>query len=97
MKLLALFSPVDRPDLPQLMREHGPDELRALWELYEQGFVREMYQRRGPGAVLIVEADDENQARARLEDLPLARAGAIALELIELLPFAAYGNLFADA
>ena len=70
------------------------DELEALWELYRTDFVREMYAPRGPGAVLVLEADSVAEARRRLGELPLLSNEIMELELIELGPFGAFQRLF---
>ena len=79
------------PAIARLARE----EMDALWELYAQGTVREMYSPGGPGAVLMLEAQDEAAALAAIGRLPLAAQGVIAFELTELRPFAALSLLFA--
>jgi len=93
VKLLAVFSAVERPDSRELFAAHGREELLHVWKLYEEGLVRELYQRDGPGAVLILEAPGLADARRGLDELPLVAAGAIGYELLELRPFAAYGPL----
>jgi hypothetical protein len=72
------------------------DEMRALWRLYRDGVVREMYWPGRPGAVLLLETAAWRDAESALAGLPLAAAGVIEFELIELLPFSAFEVLFAD-
>jgi hypothetical protein len=71
-------------------------ELRALWQLYRDGVVREMYSPGRPGAVLLLETAARQDAEAALAGLPLAAGGVIDFELIELNPFSAFEVLFAD-
>jgi hypothetical protein len=75
---------------------HADQEMRALWQLYRDGVVREMYSPGRPGAVLVLEAEAGKEAEAALAGLPLAAVGLIVFEVIELHPFAAFEVLFAD-
>ena len=95
MKLLAIGRPREgagAPDIARLARA----EMRALWQLYRDGVVREMYSPGRPGAVLLLETAARQDAEAALAGLPLAAAGIIDFELIELRPFSAFEVLFAD-
>lgn len=47
-----------------------------------------------PGAVLILEVQSQDAARAVLADLPLVTGGVIDFEVIELHPFSALSVLF---
>jgi hypothetical protein len=49
-----------------------------------------------PGAVLVLEAACAREAEAAVAGLPLAAAGLIVFEFIELRPFSALQVLFAD-
>jgi hypothetical protein len=69
--------------------------MRALWQLYREGVVREMYSPGRPGAVLVLETADRQQAENAVAGLPLAMSGVIDFEVIELLPFGAFEVLFA--
>ena len=54
-------------------------------KLYKEGFVREIYSRTdGKGALIVVEAENEEEAKNKLSNLPLAKAG--------LLSFDTYGT-----
>jgi len=55
-----------------------------------------MYSPGRPGAVLLLDAASGKDAEAALAGLPLAAAGLIVFELIELNPFSALEVLFAD-
>jgi len=74
---------------------HLRQELESLWGLYRTGFVREMYAPRGPGAILVLEADSVADAQSKLGELPLLSNKIMQLELIELNPFGAVERLFA--
>jgi len=95
MRLLAIGRPCDGADVRQIAR-YAREEMRALWQLYRDGVVREMYSPGRPGAVLVLETVARNEAEAALAALPLAAGGLIGFELIELHPFSAFEVLFAD-
>ncbi|MDH3739423.1 MAG: YciI family protein [Alphaproteobacteria bacterium] len=78
--------------------DHGPDdfapyltpEAKKAFELMDDGFIRELYSRQdGNGAVLIVEAENEDDARARMADLPLVKAGLLRCEYYPVKAFRA--------
>lgn len=96
MKLLAIGRPRPGIDRAAIYR-YARDELRALWALYAEGTVREMYSPGGPGAVLVLETASVAAAGEELAKLPLVANAIIDFELIELRPFAAVGQLFSDA
>lgn len=95
MKLLAVGRPQEGADGGEIAR-YAREEMSALWQLYRDERVREMYSPGRPGAVLVLEAASPQDAEAALADLPLAAAGLIIFEVIELHPFTALEVLFAD-
>lgn len=97
MKLLAVMRPRDGVDAQRECAPHAESELRALWELYRGGTVREMYSPGSPGAVLVLEADSVHTARQALAQLPLVANEIMTLELIELHSFAAFQMLFRNS
>jgi hypothetical protein len=94
VKVLAIMRPAREGDLRAEVMAAVGDELPALWELYTEGVVREMYSPGGLGAVLILEVDSLQDARDRLSRLPLIERGLMALEVLELAPFRALQMLF---
>jgi len=80
---------------PTAVAVGGGRLLAALWQLYRDGVVREMYSPGRPGAVLVLEAAGPREAEAAVAGLPLAEAGLIVFEVIELHPFSALQVLFA--
>lgn len=95
MKFLALEH--EKPGLQAAdFQPHLKAEARAVWELYQSGLLRELYFRPDRHtAVLILECQEEAQARAALADLPLVQAGLIEFELIPLAPYTGFERLFA--
>jgi hypothetical protein len=96
VKLLAIGRPRSGIDARSEIVAHGREELEALWTMYRDGPVREMYSPGGPGAVLILEQDSADDAIAALAALPLVSNGIIDFELIELRPFGAFQMLFSE-
>jgi hypothetical protein len=95
MKLLAIGRPHEGADAHQIAL-CAREEMSALWQLYRDGAVQQMYSPGRPGAVLVLEVATRDQAEAALAGLPLAAGGLIDFELIELRPFSAFEVLFAD-
>jgi hypothetical protein len=94
MKVLALLRPPEGTDVRSAIAAHAADELSALWRLYSDGTVREMYSPAGPGAVLILETGSLDLARSALQTLPLLATEVMVLDVFELRPFAAFEILF---
>ena len=70
-------------------------EAAKAWELYQSGVLRELYFRADRAdAVLVLECSSAEQARERLAELPLMRAGLIEFELIPLAPYPGFSRLF---
>lgn len=64
-----------------------PDEIQATVKLYLEGKIREWYSRgNGKGVVFLVEAKTEDEARALIEPLPLAKQQLIDSEYIPVGP-----------
>jgi hypothetical protein len=63
------------PQQIQQIVEIMPSEIRATVKLYLDGKIREWYSRGdGRGVVVLLEAKSEDEARAIIETLPLAKA-----------------------
>jgi hypothetical protein len=64
-----------------------PAEIRATVELYLDGKIRQWYSRGdGKGVIFLVEATSEDEARAFMETLPLAKEHLIHHEYIPVGP-----------
>ena len=67
-----------------------PDEIQATVKLYLDGKIREWYSRgNGKGVIFLVEAKTEDEARALMETLPLAKAQLMDSEYIPVGPLMA--------
>jgi hypothetical protein len=94
MKILAL-----EKDVPGVTDEqffpHLKAEAARAWELFQSGKIRELYFRRDrSSAVLVLECEDEDEARKLCGSLPLVQKGLIAFELIPLAPYPGFARLF---
>ena len=71
--VLVIETPKQGVNPPQIMAVI-PDEIRATVKLYLDGKIREWYSRGdGKGVVFLVDAKTEDEARAIMETLPLAK------------------------
>jgi hypothetical protein len=94
MKILALERDVNGVD-PKELVPHLPAEARRVWELYQEGIIREMYFREDrTEAVLVLECRDREEASNVLRSLPLVSLGLIAFDLIPLVPYPGFARLF---
>jgi len=96
MRIIAIE--VEKPGLNKRdFVPHLRDEAKQGWELYKEGFIREMYFREDkPEAVLILEAKDVDEAKVKLSTLPLVKNGLITFELIPLRPYHGFERLFGN-
>ncbi|MGA9718768.1 MAG: hypothetical protein WBQ79_10850 [Acidobacteriaceae bacterium] len=72
---------------PQQIMAVIPSEIRATVNLYLDGKIREWYSRGdGKGVIFLVEARTEDEARAIMETLPLAKEQLMDHEYIPVGP-----------
>ncbi len=95
MKILAI-----EHELPNIandeFHQHARAEAWRVWELHQQGMIREMYFRADRNqAVLILECADVEAAREALETLPFVEQKLIAFDLIPLKAYPGFARLFA--
>ena len=70
-------------------------EAKMVWELYEQGIIREIYfGKEEHNAHLILECESIDQVKEILNELPLVRNNLIQFELTTLLPYNGFTRLF---
>jgi hypothetical protein len=96
MKILALEREV--PGVSDVAcAPHLKAEAMRAWELVQASLVREIYFRTDwPGAVIMLECLDVEEARSILGTLPLVQQGLITFELVPLGPYPGFARLFAD-
>lgn len=94
MKIIALE--IERPHATREdFAPHLDAEARHVWELQQQGIVREVHFRADRHtAVLILECDNLVQAEVLTAGFPLVRAGLIHFDLIPLAPYPGFARLF---
>lgn len=94
MKIIALEQecPLSAPGYTAAVLR---DEARRVWQLQQEGMLREIYFRADQhSAVLILECHDVAEAQAVLASLPLVQAGLITFEVIPLAPYDGFVRLF---
>lgn len=94
MKILAL-----ERELPgataEKFQQYSRAEAARVWELYQQGIIRELYFRADRSeAVLMLECESTDAAQQALATLPLVEHGLISFELIPLKAYPGFGRLF---
>lgn len=94
MKILAIEKEVEGID-PKLFSLHAGEEAMKVWEFYQQGIIREIYFRNDRNeAVIILECDNETEAKSILKTLPLVEKGLIDFEIIPLKAYTGFERLF---
>jgi muconolactone delta-isomerase len=96
MKILAMEGEV-LGVAPEAFAQYLKPEARRVWELHQEGHIRELYFRQDRSvAVLIMECSNAEEASRLLESLPLVQAGLITFDLIPLIPYPGFSRLFAE-
>jgi muconolactone delta-isomerase len=94
MKILALESEKDISK-QESFQQFGKEEAMRVWELYQQGTIREIYFRTDRNAaVLVLESTDVEDAQQVLATLPFVREKLIAFDLIPLVAYPGFARLF---
>jgi hypothetical protein len=93
MKILAI-----EKDIPGIKADDYKPHLKAealqAWQLYKQGSIRELYFTQDYYAVLILECNNESEAREILNSLPLVKEKLIDFNIIPLIPYDGFERLF---
>ena len=85
-EVLVIQTPKKGVTAPQIM-DVIPAEMRATVKLYFDGKIREWYSRGdGKGVIFLVDAKTEDEARAIMETLPLAKEQLMETEYIPVGP-----------
>lgn len=65
-------------------------EAKTAMKMWAGDFIRELYARKdGKGAVIVVEAASEDEARQKLSQLPLVQKGMLSLDIFPVGPYRA--------
>src|SRR6516165_7486652 len=84
--VLVIETPKQGVTPPQIMAVI-PEEIRATVKLYLDGKIREWYSRGdGKGVIFLIDATSEDEARALMETLPLAKEQLMDHEYIPVGP-----------
>lgn len=74
---------------------HLKNEARHVWELQQQGVIREIYFRADQHtAVLILECESLPQVQELLSSFPLVQQELIHFDIIPLIPYSGFSRLF---
>ena len=96
MKIIAIERECREPrnkDYQTIARQ----EASRLYELYQQGVVREFYFRQDCNeAVLILECENISQAADFLATLPIVKTGYSVFDLVPLKAYPGFSRLFAQ-
>jgi len=69
-------------------------EALKAWELYQKGYIRELYFTDDHCAVLVLEARDKAHAREIIDQLPLVQQELIDFDLLSLNAYPGFARLF---
>jgi muconolactone delta-isomerase len=95
MKILAIEREIPGGTDEQFQK-HRRDEALHVWELHQQGIIRELYFRADRNeAILVLECESVESARQILSTLPLVKQGLITFDLIPLKAYPGFARLFA--
>ena len=95
MRILAIERPVPGVSPEQFTAEMAASEARSVWQLNQQGVIRDLYFRADhAAAVLVLESADVAEASTVLAMLPLVQAGLIEFEVIPLRAYPGFARLF---
>ena len=86
MKVVVVATRADKP--AEEFAPHMAAESKMALGMYAEDFVREIYSRQdGMGAILVLEAANEDEVKSRLDELPLAKAGLLTFEIYGVAPY----------
>lgn len=75
---------------------HLKAEAQHVWDLQQQGFIRETYFRSDQHtAVLVLECENLSHAKQITAAFPLVQLGLIHFDIIPLTPYTGFSRLFA--
>ena len=87
MKIIVIATRTDAAT-PDAVKPLLADEARTALSFMAEDFVREIYGREdGKGAVIVCEAANEDEVRAKLGKLPFAQKGFLDFDVIPLVPY----------
>ncbi len=73
---------------PEQFAEYADLEAKMAIQLFREEFIRELYSiKGGKGACMIIEAQDEDEIRKKLSDLPFVRNNYLHIDIMEVKPY----------
>ena len=94
MKIIAIEEEISGTKSEDF-KPHLEAEALAVWHLYQQNKIREIYFRADKrSAVLILECPDLKEAEEILSTLPLVKKNLITFDIIPLVPYPGFERLF---
>lgn len=93
MKILAIEKEITS-DRPENYETILADEARFVWQLQQEGTLREIYFNQNKNAVLILECENINAAQQCLSNFPLVKNKLIQFEINELQSYTGFERLF---
>lgn len=94
MKIIAI-SKLPPGITVEALKHHQVTEAAKAWQFYKSGVFYEIYLRTDqPGAVVVMECADVEEAKAKIDTLPMVKAGVLDFDVIPLGPFLPYELLF---
>ena len=96
MQFLAILKV--KPDAPRAkLGSLIKPEASHVWDLTTSGILRSAHYIKGPvGAVLLLEAADEQEADQHVRELPMVEQDLLSVEILALTPFTGFAALFAS-
>lgn len=94
MKIMALEK--DKGNKPAgAFKPYLKAEAEAVWKLYKEGIIREIYfMGNRAAAVIILECANGESALQYLNELPLVKNNLITFDVIPLVPYPGFERLF---
>ncbi len=94
MKILAIEEDVESVKAEDFTIEILKREAVKAWELQQKGIIRELSFDDEHNAILILEAESIETAKAALDKLPLVQEKLVRFELRAMHPYNGYERLF---
>jgi hypothetical protein len=92
MKVFAIYT-VRPGTAPEQLKGHMPHEVPATLKHYLDGKIEQFWFREGAGPIFLMNVESVDEAKATLEQLPLAAAKLATIEYIPVGPLKPLGLL----
>jgi len=95
MKILAIEYETKKADW-SLLHDELEVEARKVYELYREGYIREIYFNEHNSAVIIMECESLQIAKELLNSLPLVKNKRIRFSILQLKPYTGFLRLMKE-